>query len=54
MNRAERIFDPATKRRTKGRFLAETAIGVPQTRGAGLRFQPISPAIGARPVVPKP
>lgn len=48
------IFDPATKRKTKGRFLAETAIGVPQTRGAGLRFQPISPAIGARPVVPKP
>jgi hypothetical protein len=48
------LFDPATKRRTKGRFLAETATGVPQSRGAGLRFQPISPAIGAHPVVPRP
>jgi hypothetical protein len=47
------IIDPATKKRTTGRFLAETATGVPQGRGAGLQFQPISPAIGARPVVPK-
>ncbi len=47
------LFDPATKRMTKGRFLAESATGVPQTRGAGLQFTPISPAINAKEVVPK-
>ena len=44
------IIDPATKKRTKGRFLGETATGMPQTRGAALKFQPISPAIDARSV----
>lgn len=47
------IVDPATKRKTQGRFLAETATGVPQTRGAGLQFTPISPAVDAKPVVPQ-
>jgi hypothetical protein len=47
------IIDPTTKKKTKSRFLAETAGGTPQSRGATMQFQPISPAIGAKPVVPK-
>jgi hypothetical protein len=47
------IIDPVMKRNARGRFLAETATGVPLGRGVSLRFEPISPAIGARPVVPK-
>ena len=47
------IIDPATRKRTKDRFLSETATGTPQSRGASLKFQPISPAIDAHPVVPK-
>jgi hypothetical protein len=46
-------IDPATKKKTTGRFLAETATGIPQTRGAVLQFQPVSPAITAHPVVLK-
>jgi hypothetical protein len=47
------VIDPATKKRVKGRFLAETATGVPGARGATLTFKPISPAIDAHPVVPR-
>ena len=39
------IIDPNTRQPAKGRFLAETAAGVPQSRSARLEFQPISPAI---------
>ncbi len=39
------IIDPATKRRTKGRFLAETVSGLPLSAAAKLSFQPISPAM---------
>jgi transglutaminase-like putative cysteine protease len=47
------IVDPATKKRAKGRFLAETATGVPGARAATLTFKPISPAIDAHPVTPR-
>ena len=43
------IVDPKTKRRTKGRFLAETVIGLPQSGAATIQFQPISPAMKAAP-----
>ena len=33
------IIDPKTKRRTKGRFLAETAVGLPQSSAAKLSLQ---------------
>lgn len=39
------IVDPATKRRSKGRFLTETVLGVPQNKAARLRFQPVTPAV---------
>jgi hypothetical protein len=42
------IIDPATKRRTKGRFLAETVSGLPLSAAARLSFQPISPAMEAK------
>jgi len=39
------IVDPNTRRRTQGRFLAETATGVAPNKAARLQFQPVSPAI---------
>ena len=39
------IIDPNTKQLAKGRILAETITGLPQSRSARLEFQPISPAI---------
>ena len=42
------IIDPATKRRVKDRFLADTVTGVPTVRGAQLRLELISPATGGR------
>lgn len=48
------IINPTTKRRTKGRFLGETVTGLPQTRGAQLQFQPITPALKAAPHTPAP
>ena len=41
------LIDPTTKRRTKGRFLAETCVGVAQSSASRMRFQPISPALAA-------
>ena len=43
------VVDPATHRRVKGRFLAETVAGTPQTPGVRVHFQPISPASKASP-----
>ena len=43
------IVDPATHRRVKGRFLAETATGTPQTPAVRIQFRPISPAFKASP-----
>lgn len=43
------IIDPKTKRRTKGRFLSETAVGLPQSSAAKLSLQVISPAMKATP-----
>ena len=43
------IIDPKTKRRTKGRFLSETAVGLPQSTAAKLSLQVISPAMKATP-----
>jgi len=39
------IVDPNTRRRTQGRFLAETATGVAPNKAARLQFQPITPAL---------
>ena len=46
------IVDPKTKRWKKGRFLADTASGMPQSRAAQLDFQPISPALKVSPRTP--
>lgn len=46
------VIDPNTKRRTKGRFLAETVTGTPLTKSARLQFQPISPALTTAPRTP--
>ena len=46
------VVDPNTKRRAKGRFLAETVTGTSQTKSARLQFQPISPALKTAPRTP--
>jgi hypothetical protein len=43
------VIDPATHRRVKGRILAETATGTPQTPAVRIQFQSISPAFKASP-----
>ena len=43
------IVDPKTKRRTKGRILADTVVGLPQSAGATIQFKPISSAMKAAP-----
>ena len=46
------VIDPQTGKRTTGRFLAETATGMPQSQAARLLLQPISPALTAAPRTP--
>mgnify|MGYP000882752644 CR=1 FL=1 len=48
------VIDPSTKKRSQGRFLGETVTGLPQARGVELKTRFISPAVDAKPVVPKP
>jgi hypothetical protein len=43
------VVDPLTHRRVKGRILAETATGTPQTPAVRVQFQSISPAFKASP-----
>jgi transglutaminase-like putative cysteine protease len=43
------IVDPGTHRRVKGRILAESATGTPQTPGVRVQFQSISPAFKTSP-----